>query len=161
MYELKENEETFATASELSRFLRNGFQLTNSKGESIATAKPRFFSWGMVVDIKDTLGNSIGRIEQEHFLLMNVNQYRIYNHQNELVAKASMNFLSTTFDLHHPNRSDLIYATLSRYFMGTQWKVEIKAPYFFKEQQLDPSILVFLGVYQLDKEKREFENRRD
>lgn len=133
------------------------FDLEDRHQQPVATAKSRFFSWGTVADVVDPAGNKIGWIEEELFRLLPWAEYRLFNHQNQLVAIAKMNFWGTHFDLYHPDHTDLVYATITRPFFRCCrdfWTVDITNRQIFEENIIDPRLLVILAVYQTDQDNR-------
>jgi len=150
--------EPFAVARKRFLSLTPAFDLENTQGEIVATAKTRFFAWGTIADVTDSDDTPIGRIEEELIRILPWAEYKIYNRENQLVAIAKMDFLGTSFDLYHPDNSEEIYAIISRPFIRfyrDHWTVQIRNYSVFEENGIDPRLLILLALFQTDKDSRD------
>lgn len=150
--------ETFAVARKRFFSLTTTFDLEDMNQRALATASSRFFAWGTVADVQDPNGQKIGWIEEEIFRLIPWSEYKVFNHMNQLVAIARMNFWGTEFELYHPDNANEVYATISRpffRFFRDYWTVNVKNFRIFDSGLLDPRMLVILAIYQTDKDNRD------
>lgn len=150
--------ESFALARKRFFSLTTTFDLEDANQLPIATASSRFFAWGTVADVLDPRGKKIGWIEEEIFRIIPWSEYKVFNHSNQLVAIARMNFWGTEFELYHPDNAAEVYATISRpffTFFRDYWTVNIKNYQIFENGVLDPRMLIILAIYQTDKDNRD------
>lgn len=150
--------ESFIVARKRFFSLTTTFDLEDAHQIPIATANSRFFAWGTVADVFDPAGRKIGWIEEELFRILPWAEYRVFNHQNQWIANAKMNFWGTEFELSAPDNETCVFATISRpllrLFRDT-WTVQIKNYAVFEEGIIDPRLLVILAIYQTDKDNRD------
>ncbi len=153
-----EQGEPFITARKRFFSLTSTFDLEDRFQTPLATASSRFFVWGTVADVVDPSGRKIGWIEEELFRILPWAEYRVFNHQNQLVAIAKMNFWGTEFEIYHPDDERFVFATIGRSFFRCfrdDWTVQINNFEVFEEGIIDPRLLVILAIYQTDKDNRD------
>jgi uncharacterized protein YxjI len=157
-FDVSTDVEPFAIARKRFFALSSTFDLEDPEEQPLATASSRFFSWGTVADVMDPTGNKIGWIEEEVIRFLPWAEYRVFNHENRLVAIAKMNFWGTDFDIYHPDDPETVYATMNRPFFRIcrdYWTVDIKNYRIFEDSIIDARLLVILAIYQTDKDNRD------
>ncbi len=139
-----------SVAKKIFSFTAN-FNFSGPSSEKIAHATEEFFSFGRVAHLFDAKDKEIGRIEEVLFTWVSPAKYRIFDCDNRLIAIARMNFWGTGFVISDPSSQKeiaIVHRPWLRFFHNS-WTVEVS-----DSQAMDPRLLVFLSVYQIDSEAR-------
>lgn len=117
-------------------------------GSIVASARQKFFTWGVKIEITDGAGKLIGRIEERVFrsLLKIDTLYNIYNGSGQLVAESEkFDFFTTHFTLREPGTRRTV-AELRRGWWNPirdTWEVTLS-----KDNGIDPRVVAMIAAYK-------------
>lgn len=148
-----------ATPSEsLGTLYRRALSLTlhydyyNPANVKMATAKARWFTWGLVFDIFDHENNKLGIVKEQLFTFFPT--FAIYDPEGVTqLAKSRLNFWGTTFSLRDP-LSGQEMAILSRPFFRwkNDWTFHVTNKEAFAAKNIDDTLLLTIMACQGDME---------
>ncbi len=153
-FDIASDEEYLATA--MSQFFNVSatYHLTTFEDQSpLAHAKARFLCWGTIIDLYDETG-PIATMEEELFRILPWGEYKIFDTEHNLIAHAKMYILGTRFEIRLPDAPEEIYAILARPLLRLfrdAWTCEVLSD----TEKIDPKLLIFLAVFQTDKDNRD------
>ncbi len=127
------------------------FDLYDSAEKLVAVARARLLCWGIIADVVDVEGKSVGCIEEDVWRTYPWPEYKIFDANKRLIALACMDPLEVELTLFDPDDRDHVFAKLERppvSVIGDHWTVEVLEP------KIDPRLLIFLALYQTNRDLR-------
>jgi hypothetical protein len=133
--------------------IRDSYDIYDKDGEWVATGISRvgclglFRAWGAEFDIYDTNGDLIGVIDGQVGTLESA-KYSIYNKEGTRVAIAYLDLSSAEIAIVHPEKTNHIFARLTRHFVREQfdhWEVVV-----YDVHAVDPAIIKVFAAFAVD-----------
>lgn len=137
--------------------LKLEYQFYDIYSQLEATAKSRWFSWGVTFDVYDNRNNLLGTVEEKVFSFFPTFTINALN--GEKLATAKLNFWGTRYTLKDPVTNSTM-VTMERPFfrMKDNWKVTIRDQALFYQKGIDPRLFIIVMAFQTDKDNWESSN---